>query len=332
MEETKEKQDLQEAVDLQKEFDEKYLTPSAGKYFEEEETVEQEEPQEARGYDIEEDQEDTDQVDEVADEVDEKEDKSSKSSQPKSEAKAAKGEIPKDLLQRALKAGFDPDEAQSFKNPETLERILTLLEGRQDVGEKPSKAGKESSPAEEEENPFEYKITLDKDEYDLEDGLGGELNKLNKHYAKVLSFLAERLREMETERYTERFDAAIEGLGKEWASVFGEGSISDIERDSEYFKARQKLAREVETIQQGRARLGRPPLPLKEAVRWALRGAFEKEMDRIEKEKERQASRQRRKQTLARPANYPSRLNPNINYELYKIQEEFDRKIAEGGY
>lgn len=226
------------------------------------------------------------------------------------------------LLARAIKAGFDPEEAMAFKTPESLQRVLDAMEPKQGA-EKPAEA------PEQPENPFEYKLSLDPEEYDLEQGIGAEMVKMNKHYATLVNSLIGRLGSMAGDQYTERFDSAIGGLGEDWKGVFGDGGLSDIDPQGAEFKARQRLDREVSVIQKGRAALGRPPLPLKEAMQRALRSEFTKEQQSFEDSQRKNQLKHRNRQKLIRPASQVGARGTSRSSEVLQLQRDFDRQLQE---
>jgi len=227
------------------------------------------------------------------------------------------------LIARAIKAGFDPEEAAAFKTPESLQRVLDAMEPKQ--GAEQSAEGE----PEKQENPFEYKLNLDPEEYDLETGIGAEMVKMNQHYATLVNKLVGRLGSMAGDQYTERFDAAISGLGETWKGVFGEGSLSDIDPKGNEFKARQRLDREVSVIQKGRAALGRPPLPLKEAMQRALRSEFTKEQQSFEDSQRKSQLKHRNRQKLIRPASQVGARGTSRSSEVLQLQRDFDRQLQE---
>lgn len=280
------------------------------------------------GYDIEDEDEDEADGDEKtadAEDTDDAADETDSGDDEKADGDDDEAAIDSDLQKRAIRAGLDPDD---FKNAASLERVLTAIEGKQAT----DTAQNEKSEQKADENPFAYKLGLDPDVYDLEEGVGAELVKMNEHYANAVKTMFERVQGLVSQQYTERFDSVVSGLGDDWSDVFGKGSLDDIDRNSKAFKNRQRLDSEVRVIQQGRAKIGLEPLPLKEAIARAIRSEFADENKKIEAKKLNKQLKQKSRKTLARPAQNFGRQNMSGLQAALQLQKEFDSKLAENGY
>jgi len=237
---------------------------------------------------------------------------------PDSDEKSA---ISDDLIRRAERLGLDADEAKAFKSPDTLEKVLSSLEGEQ--GEETPK------PDQQPDNPFKFKLSLSKDEYD--DHMVDQFEAMNDHYAQQITRLYQAVDRIFGERDTAKFDGMVDRLGSEWESVFGKGSESDLDPTSTEFKARARLYREMNTIQQGRAKLGKPPLPAKEAFEKALHGEFHKEFQKIKDGELGKKLKTRKRQMLNRPTRRQGKQLTGYE-EAVQISQDFDALLDNEGY
>lgn len=297
-----------EAVQESEDFDKKLEENETA--YEEDVEVDDDDEKEDDGDD---DSADTDTEDEKAD------DDSGEKSEDDSEKKSA---ISDELLRRAERLGLDADEAKAFKSQETLTRILDTLEGTKRQPDAKTDTAQQ-------DNPFKFKVNLDKDVYD--EGLIGQLESINDHYASMFGALFNKVGSLMNQRYTEQFDGMISGLGEDWHGVFGKGSHGELDPTSSAFRSRAKLDAAVTMIQRGRESLGKPPLSPKEAFEKALHAEFHDVFQRIKDGKISKQMKQNKRQIVGRGSRVKGK--PLTGHEqAVQISRDFDSKLEQEGF
>jgi hypothetical protein len=167
--------------------------------------------------------------------------------------------ISDELLERAVKAGMEREDAEAFASEEMLTRTLGLLETRTP----------ESEPAQEDadtsaDEPADFDDILasipefDPEEYD--EGIVSafaatkkviaELHKANKE-------LMQGAQARQVEEAAKWFDGQIVGLGDEYAEVLGKGTRSDLDPKGGAYAKRAEVAERMAVLEAGYQKLGK---------------------------------------------------------------------------
>ncbi|HPP57408.1 MAG TPA: hypothetical protein PK054_12615 [Anaerohalosphaeraceae bacterium] len=319
-EEPEEKEDglPQEALDVQDEFD-LLLDETYYSGEEPDESEKKEGPQSIQKPDLKapraksrasSDEEPEDEEDQTPEEEEE----------PKKSTRSSR--LPEDLIQRARRLGMDDDEVMLFKNPQTLKRILDSLESPNE-GAKGSTAKQEESPAP--DNPFVYKTIL-ADSPDWDEELKRDLQQRDEHYGTLFNNVISEILSIREELNTARFDAKIASLGPEYEDLFGKGTKDDLDPRSPAYENRKRLDMAIRTIQRGRERLGKDPLPYSEAFERALHSEFYKELEAMKESKFQKKLRNQERRILSRPSS--KNTSKLTGYEsALDLQHEFDSRL-----
>ena len=118
----------------------------------------------------------------------------------------------------------------------------------------------------------------------LDEELLDVIQQQNEHFASLFQQQQEQLNArdemLSTQQALEeelRFDEAVQGLGKEWKDVFGEGKGHDLGRAGDRdpaamtaFNHRAMMFSAVEAVREANAKQGFQPMSLEQEVQWAL--------------------------------------------------------------
>jgi hypothetical protein len=241
-----------------------------------------------------------------------------------------KSAISAELVQRAIRLGFDQDELSGFKSDATLSRVLDAMEsrasGNQSTQDGNTDAGKQDDDT--------FKLELGDD---YTDDFKDKMQKMNEFYASKLKSVRDELSTARQElnriqgmEYVREFDASIKSLGDDWQDVFGKGSGQKLDPKGSQYKNRVKLDEEMSIIALGRKQMGKPPLNKAELFQRALQSAFSDKIKSIETAKMQKALKDRSRRSASRPTNRQTK-PMTADEELLAIQTEFDRKMAEDG-
>lgn len=239
---------------------------------------------------------------------------SDKKPEPKTETKKApepvRSEVPEELLVRAIRAGLSFSEARSISDPKVLEGILSRIETAAPSADKePNQNGQVKQPP----NRFipEYATSLADDD-GVAEPIVNEFKKFAEHNNKYLNDLAGNLDKSQgftkalheavnqnlREIYVERMDEFLTETG--WDDTFGSGETTDLEPDSNEFKARSALFDEWHKVRM-EARQNGDAISPKSALKRALARLYPSELERRAAEKAQASLRDRQGKFVARP-------------------------------
>ncbi|HML73327.1 MAG TPA: hypothetical protein PKB02_02405 [Anaerohalosphaeraceae bacterium] len=240
-----------------------------------------------------------------------------------------KSAISAELVQRAIRLGFDQDELSGFKSDATLSRVLDAMESRASGNQSTdgdAKDGKQDDDV--------FKLELGDD---YTDDFKEKMQKMNEFYASKLKSVRDELSSARQElnriqgmEYVREFDASIKNLGDPWQDVFGKGSGQKLDPKGSHYKNRVKLDEEMSIIALGRKQMGKPPLNRAELFQRALQSAFSDKIKSIETAHLQKALKDRSRRSASRPTHRNTK-PMTADEELLAIQTEFDRKMAEDG-
>jgi hypothetical protein len=241
-----------------------------------------------------------------------------------------KSAISAELVQRAIRLGFDQDELSGFKSDATLSRVLDAMESRAS-GNQSAQDGNTDS-GKQDDDTFNLELG---DDYT--DDFKDKMQKMNEFYASKLKSVRDELSTARQElnriqgmEYVREFDASIKSLGDDWQDVFGKGSGQKLDPKGSQYKNRVKLDEEMSIIALGRKQMGKPPLNKAELFQRALQSAFSDKIKSMETAKMQKALKDRSRRSASRPTHRQTKLM-TADEELLAIQTEFDRQMAEDG-
>ena len=107
-----------------------------------------------------------------------------------------------------------------------------------------------------------------------EQQLAAQTEALKSEYAKRFESVEQRLMQRENEILEQQVDGFFGGLGKEWETEFGKGSIQKLPPHSPLRMQRQEVYLQALAIQKGYEQLGMQPPPLEEALKRGLHSRY----------------------------------------------------------
>ena len=166
--------------------------------------------------------------------------------------------ISSDAITRAVRAGLSLDDAQSFKDEATLNRIVGGMEGNKakDVAEK-----KEDIKVEE---LFAEMPKLDPDAYDPEvismfdkimDTVKGQSELIMNLQAEQVN-TASAATDAASKEVEHWFDKSVEGMGEDFQEALGVGNFRDLKPGSVEYINRDKVSVHLGILMQGHIALG----------------------------------------------------------------------------
>lgn len=173
-----------------------------------------------------------------------------------------------DLVIRAVEAGMSVSEAASFKDSESLMRVVDVLErragasGRSDEAETPKPKADGPKPED-----VMYKLELDDGEYDAD--VVKAVRGMNEHYAKQAATAAGEIEQMKAvlgninqaiqaeqdRRFVDWYHGKVAALGDEWQDVFGDVSKGQPKPGTKAYRANEAMIRFMDEHAPKRAEL-----------------------------------------------------------------------------
>jgi hypothetical protein len=232
-----------------------------------------------------------------------------KSSKPEPEPEEPA--VDESLLNAAKDLGFDDDDLDGL-DPARIESMIAAVDRRAVAalskfqpshpmqvgmtGQAP--AGQQQPPAGAPVAPQAFKIDLDPNEYD--DKLVSTLKGMQEFFQSQLNLALQQQQQsatVEDDSTTRWFDAQISGLGEDYASAFGKGTIYDLREGGTEEKNRVELFQTFAALKQIHPQTSDDVL-----FQRALRASFGHVAESASRKKLAQAARQRSKSTIGRPS------------------------------
>ena len=202
--------------------------------------------------------------------------------EPKADAAKKEPEAPvysSEILSEAKRYGFDP---KLFPNEEQLSLAIRAMDtqvlnwGKQAAGQNQpaqqtqpaqqpaAKAPQAPQPQPEPTGEFEFKLPardmMDPDLYDALDGMHKHYQRRDAEREQRIASLEDNYRQSQELATAQMSDAFFEGLGEEFASLFGQGPTSELSPDAPEFLNRDKVLEAADLLEAGyRSRGQRPP-------------------------------------------------------------------------
>jgi hypothetical protein len=231
-------------------------------------------------------------------------------------------QVDPDLFVRAIHAGLSKDDVIAIGNDAALERTIALLESRP----APDGAPAEEKPAQEaaQQKPPEIKLPEWKPKLDdIADPIVAALNDVPTYVEGVIkAYMAHQnpevaamreelegfrnhFREEQQARTDAEVDSWVAKQGPEMESVFGKGSLEDLDRNSDGFKNRSKLYDRALIEAKVAIASGKRPPPLEKLLDTAKAVLFQKQVASQERKKVLLKAKASKGVLLAKPSNRP---------------------------
>lgn len=253
-----------------------------------------------------------------------------------------------DLLNRALDAGFDKDEALSYKNPDDLRRTLDIIgkissestdQQTQDTGQQTTtKTDTSIKPFE----PEEFKLEFENKEQ-LAPEITGVVEKLNQHYAEQMKKMKEhydgQLKSVSDQvatsqkaveskaalEFETQFDKLVTELGADYETLVGKGAGRELDDKSEAMANRNKIIRTMNIIDKTYTADKQQLPPLNEVFKQAVGVVFRGQTEKITNKKLAATVTARSKQSINKPTDRSPKAK-TADEEIIEISENFDRE------
>jgi len=261
------------------------------------------------------------------------------------------------LALRGAHMGLDAETLDKFATPGALESFLNVAEVRMakrfgelqakgggaetDEGDETKKNGSAKPAAKE---PSSDEVGEFKMPTGDEDSLygDGESRQVTEQLVKVantalreskllrndLEVMREQVAQMRSEYAAQQFDHMISGMGPEWEDVLGKGSLRDLSRDSDAFKARHELARTA--VRLPGVLEGGESLSQQEILRRAAAGNWPEQVEKMARGKATTEVSKRRGVIKTRGRSIPTKINPedSVSAAHAVVREFMKRKGA----
>jgi hypothetical protein len=238
-----------------------------------------------------------------------------------------KPKLSPEILLRAANAGLTLAQAISFSSNEDLENALAIFEAKTPKpDDKTGKDGKEG-----EEKPEIYDCGLDPGEYDENiikkfNEMGQTIIDLKKQLKvsqeKVSEDSDKATRNATIIAHTAWIDSQFSKLGPETEDLFGKGNHKDLKPDTEHYKNRAAVDREVMAIAAGYKSTGQSPPPKDKIFERAVNNLFSEKIKAVKETATKDRLNKRAKQAIG-----PGSAADVEENKVLKLQQEFDAKI-----
>lgn len=239
--------------------------------------------------------------------------------------------ISESLLNTAKSVGFDDDDLDGLDEAR-IERMIAALDrrsvdavrrlqqshptqvgvtGAAPAGPQPPVGAQPFMQPQQQQQPQPFKIELD-DSYD--DKLVATLKSMDSHYQQQIAQMQYMLNQtlqsqqqfatVQEDPTTRWFDGQLSGLGEEYQSVFGKGTINDIREGSAEDRNRSELFQTYDALKRAN-----PTARDEELFQRALRASFGHVRDAASKKQLQQAAKNRSAQSIGRPSGRKSPAN-----------------------
>lgn len=214
-------------------------------------------------------------------------------------------EIPDQLLAKAREFGLSREDVQTIGDTKLLERIVSGLGNADDSQQKTQQ---KAEPAETNQFDEEFKVELDREIY--EDDLCNAVEATCKQINSMRKALAQAMNStqaMQLEATASRLDNLFAKADDGFKDLFGEGSLSDLDRKSDFVKNRNEVIAEMGAIVAGYNQAGRKLPSEKEVFNKAVRSLYgDKIKEQVKKELVSKVQK-RNRIAISRPSNRKSR-------------------------
>lgn len=237
---------------------------------------------------------------------------------------SADEEISDELLDRAIAVGYELEDIQNLKDAKAFEREIQRVERLQSRLQS-KKAAKETAP-EKEPEPESKEPNWDQLITDGHDPDMIALQKSNWQRASAAEAKVRQLEQVEQQRaaqaVVDRFDDALNGLGKEYESLLGKGRAAELIKSSPEVAAnRSKVFETMTILRNGYQQAGRPVPSEEKLIKQALHASFADQIEELARKSIKQQIKNAGSQALSRPRSGSAKELPGPERALVKERE-----------
>ena len=222
-------------------------------------------------------------------------------------------------MKRALAAGFNEEEAKSYKNADDLRKTLDIIGNiaSEDSDQQPQQKSTEDKTSVKPFEPRGFKLEFDnKDDIapeitaaieKLNQHYTDQLQQMNAHYAGQLAQFQQTTGELQSAianngalEFESRFERMVADLGAEYEHLVGKGTGRQLDARSEPMANRNKVIRAMSVIKQMNAGDNQSP-PLEEVFKQAVATVFSGQNQKIANKKLAATVQSRSKQNINKP-------------------------------
>ena len=237
---------------------------------------------------------------------------------------SADEEISDELLDRAIAVGYELEDIRDLKDAKAfekeilrVERLQSRLQGKKAGTET---AGK-SEPEPESKEPDWDQLITDGHDPDMI-----ALQKSNWQRAAAAEAKVRQLEQVEQQRAAQavidRFDDALNGLGKEYESLLGKGRAAELIKSSPEAAAnRSKVFETMTILRNGYQQAGRPVPSEEKLIKQALHASFADQIEEFARKSIKQQIKNAGSQALSRPRSGSAKELPGPERALMKERE-----------
>lgn len=237
---------------------------------------------------------------------------------------SADEEISDELLDRAIAVGYELEDIRDLKDAKAfekeilrVERLQSRLQGKKAGTET---AGK-SEPEPESKEPDWDQLITDGHDPDMI-----ALQKSNWQRAAAAEAKVRQLEQVEQQRAAQavidRFDDALNGLGKEYESLLGKGRAAELIKSSPEAAAnRSKVFETMTILRNGYQQAGRPVPSEEKLIKQALHASFADQIEEFARKSIKQQIKNAGSQALSRPRSGSAKELSGPQRALVKEQE-----------
>ncbi len=239
------------------------------------------------------------------------------------EAPAADIDISDELLDRAVAVGYELEDIRSFKDAKAFEKELVRVERLQQRLQ-----GRKAEPASAAEPASEESPEPNWDQM-IEDGHDPDVIALQKsswQRAAAAEAMVKQLQQVEQQRAAQavidRFDDALNSLGKEYEPIIGKGRAAELIKSSpEIAENRSKVFSTMAILRNGYEQNGQPVPPESELIQQAFQATFHKQLQEIARRSIKNQIKNAGSQALSRPRSGSSKELAGPDRALAKERE-----------
>lgn len=237
---------------------------------------------------------------------------------------SADEEISDELLDRAIAVGYELEDIQNLKDAKAFEKEIQRVERLQSRLQS-KKAGSETAP-EKEPEPESKEPDWDQLVADGHDPDMIAIAKSNYQVAETAKAMVKQLQQVEQQRaaqaVVDRFDDALNGLGKEYESLLGKGRAAELIKSSPEVAAnRSKVFETMTILRNGYQQAGRPVPSEEKLIKQALHASFADQIEELARKSLKQQIKNAGSQALSRPRSGSAKELPGPERALVKERE-----------
>lgn len=215
----------------------------------------------------------------------------------------ADSEFSDELLDRAVAAGYELSDLREFRSAKALEKELARFERLQQrlQGKKPAESESAAEQEPESKEPDWDRL--------IEDGHDPDIIALQKSNWQRAAAAEAKVRQLEAaeqnrsaQAFFDRFDDVLNGLGEQYATIFGKGRRDELTKSSpEAVANRQKVLTTMTILKNGFQQAGGPVPSDEELIHQAVQACYYKQANEFARKELKRKVQNAGSQALSRP-------------------------------